>query len=474
MFVGRERELELLKGLWDKPVASLVVCRGRRRIGKSRLIQEFATTASRFLEFQGLPPRPGLRREDQLEALSTQLAAQTSLPAVTLDGWLQALQLLNSVIDNRPTVVFLDEISWMALNTPDFAGALKIAWDTLFKKHDRLIVVLCGSVSSWIDQNILHSAGFVGRVSLDLLLRELPLRDCVRFWGAKAPRVSAVEKLKLLAVTGGVPRYLEEIRPGQSAEGNVRRLCFSPHGLLCAEFDLIFEEVFTRRALVYRQIVEALVDGARELHELCKVAGLERGGTISRYLDDLAMSGFVARDVSYDPGKTRPGRKARYRLCDNYLRFYLKYVASRRGSIEQGLFEAADISDLVPWDTLLGLQFENLVLNNVPAVLRALGLSAGRVASAAPYLQSATKRRRGCQVDLMIQSRRTLYICETKFGRDIRGAVLEQVAEKLRRLRVPDGYTARPVLLYAGRLSEAVANDDFFDARIDLADLLTV
>jgi len=242
----------------------------------------------------------------------------------------------------------------------------------------------------------------------------------------------------------------------------------------CAEFDLTFEDVLTRRAPVYRQIVEALVDGARELHELCGAAGLERGGTISRYLDDLVMSGFVARDASYDPGKTRPGRKARYRLSDNYLRFYLKYVAPRRESIEQGLFEAADIADIVPWDTLLGLQFENLVLSNLPAVVRALGVSPGRVASAAPYVQTPTKRRRGCQIDLLIQSRRTLYVCEIKFGSDIRGEVIEQVDEKLRRLRVPSGYTVRPALLYTGRLSEAVANDDFFDACIDFADLLSI
>src|SRR5260221_22523 len=82
-----------------------------------------------------------------------------------------------------------------------------------FKKNDQLMFIICGSVSTWIEENILSSTGYLGRVSLDLTLKELPLPDCVKFWGPHASRVSAYEKLKVLAVTGGVPLYLEHIRP---------------------------------------------------------------------------------------------------------------------------------------------------------------------------------------------------------------------------------------------------------------------
>jgi AAA+ ATPase superfamily predicted ATPase len=151
MFIGRENELRLLNGLFDLKKATIAVCAGRRRIGKSTLIQQFGKKAKLFLEFQGLPPREGVSKKDQLNSFSEQLAKQTNLPKLNLESWYQAFSLLNNVIRDETTVILLDEISWMATRDKDFAGQLKIAWDTEFKHHPRLILVLCGSVSSWID-----------------------------------------------------------------------------------------------------------------------------------------------------------------------------------------------------------------------------------------------------------------------------------------------------------------------------------
>ena len=167
------------------------------------------------------------------------------------------------------------------------------------------------------------------------------------------------------------------------------------------------------------------------------------------------------------------GQAYAFALCDNYLRFYLKYVAPRRGAIEQGLFDDADFEDIVAWDTLLGPQFENLVLNNLPSVLQALELPAGRIQSASPFFQPATKRRRGCQIDLLIQARRTLYVCEIRFSQHVDSDVIDEVADKVDRFQAPRGYTIRPVLLYAGRLAPSVSRDGFFDACVDLADLFS-
>ena len=225
MFVGRENDLKLLKGLFDLKKAAIAVCSGRRRIGKSTLIQQFGKQAKTFLEFQGLPLREGITKKDQLNAFSEQLAKQTSLPGLNLESWYQAFSLLNNVIKNEKTVILLDEISWIATGDKNFAGQLKISWDTEFKHHSRLILVLCGSVSSWIDKNILNNAGFVGRISLKLSPEELSLFHCNMFWGKKAGRIEAKEKLKMLAVTGGVPRYLEEINPNLPAEETDRSVC---------------------------------------------------------------------------------------------------------------------------------------------------------------------------------------------------------------------------------------------------------
>ena len=282
MFFGREAQLEGLAALLRKKTPSLVTCRGRRRIGKSTLIREFARRVKRLVAIEGLPPRPGLSNRDQLQAFSQQLAQQTDLPELQLTSWPQAFQLLGSALRDEWTVVLLDEISWLGGFDPDFPGHLKTAWDTVFKNHPKFVLVLCGSVSAWIADNILENTGFVGRDSSDIVLDELPLHDCNRFWGTAAERISAAEKLAVLSVTGGVPKYLEEIDPGLSADQNIQRLCFQREGILFREFDQIFSDVFGKRAENYKSIVENLAHGSRTVSELSAALGKEPQRTLER------------------------------------------------------------------------------------------------------------------------------------------------------------------------------------------------
>jgi AAA+ ATPase superfamily predicted ATPase len=474
MFIGRETEMRLLTDLLKKEKASFVVCRGRRRIGKSTLIQQFGKHAKTFLEFQGLPPRGGISTRDQLNSFSEQLARQTILPKLGLESWSQAFALVNSVIKSERTIVFLDEISWLAATDKDFAGQLKIAWDTQFKKHSNLILVACGSVSSWIDKNILNSAGFMGRVSLDLMLSELSLYHCVQFWKRKANRISDTEKIKVLSVTGGVPRYLEEININLSAEINIKQMCFSSEGILFSEFNRIFQDTFSRHADKYKQIVASLADGSKTLSDICTAIGITRSGNMSAHLDDLVASGFVSKDVSFAPGTNRRTRFFKYRLRDNYLRFYLKYIDPVKPAIEQGLYLDVDLQSLVNWHVIMGFQFENLVLNNLRSVCKALFIDMHTVLSASPYFQRKTQRSEACQIDLLIQTRHTIYVCEIRFREQIRSDVIQEVQEKVRKLKIPKNLSIRPVLIYVGELSSGVVNEGYFDQCINFSDLIRV
>ena len=215
----------------NKKSSSLIVVRGRRRVGKSRLIEEFAKD-HRFYSFAGLAPNDKTTAQSQRDEFSRQLSEQTGLPEVKADDWGKLFFLLSEKIQQGRVIVLFDEISWMGDQDPDFLGKIKNAWDQKFKTNSELIFVLCGSASAWIEENILSSTGFLGRISYTLTLEELPLPDCDWFWGKAAKNISSFEKLKLLAVTGGIPKYLEEIDPLISAEDNIRQLCFRKGGLL--------------------------------------------------------------------------------------------------------------------------------------------------------------------------------------------------------------------------------------------------
>ena len=472
MFVGREDQLRDLYALLRKKTSSMVTCRGRRRIGKSTLIREFAKQAARLIAFEGLAPRAGLTNRDQLQAFGRQLAQQTSIPEVALTNWPQAFQLLGSAVRNEWTVILLDEVSWMGGFDPDFPGHLKIAWDTVLKQHPKLILVLCGSVSTWITDNILNNTGFVGRDSWDILLGELPLHDCNRFWGKAGDRVSAAEKFCFLSVTGGVPKYLEELDPGLSAEENIRRLCFQREGMLFRDFDQIFSDVFGKRAEGYKAIIESLAHGSRTVSEISTVLGKERSGHMSAYLQDLVLSGFLACDTIFDPKTGRPTRTEKYRLRDNYARFFLRYVAPRRDSIEKGLLRGLSLDQLPEWDTVLGLQFENLVLNNVRSLALHMNLGQTPILAAAPYSQQATTRKKGCQVDLLIRTKHALHVVEIKRRKSIPLSVVDEVREKVLRLPSDRNLSVRTALVYEGTLDPRVETEGYFDFIIPFSRFL--
>lgn len=473
-YIGRAEEREEFRRLLQKKTASLATCQGRRRIGKSRFIHECAREADHFLHFMGLPPRKGLGREAQLDAFAGQLASQTKAPKLPVGDWPTAFQLLASQLPEKGTLVLLlDEISWMATGDADFAGHLKTAWDTHFSRRPRLVLVLCGSVSSWIEQNILNNTGFVGRCSWQFRLGPLPLPECARFWGRRGARISAAEKLRLLAVTGGVPRYLEEINPARTAEQNIADLCFNPAGMLFVEFDSIFHDIFTRRAETYREIARTLVTGARTVDQISMELGRARGGSLSAALIDLEQAGFITHDVPFDAetGRGRP-RDARYRLSDNYLRFYLKYVEPVKARIAKGLLKKTALESLDAWETILGLQFENLVLANLERVLARIGLDRRLVLNAGPYVQKRTQRREGCQIDLLLRTKRSLYVFEVKMRRQIAAGVADEVREKVRRLKLPPGQSVRTGLIYCGELAPGLESPEEFDFLVPAEALL--
>ena len=480
-FVGREQEQAEFRELLEKKSSSLVTCHGRRRIGKSRFIRECAKKANVFFEFSGLPPRPGLTKKEQLSAFSEQLAKQSKAPILPLDSWATAFQLLASQLPpNGPVVILFDEISWMGIGEPDFAGYLKNAWDGLFSRRERTVVVLCGSVSSWIEENILNNTGFVGRCSWQFHLGPLSLSECQMFWGKSAARVSAAEKLRFLAVTGGVPRYLEELEPKKTAEQNIARLCFHPSGMLFHEFDSIFSDIFHRRATSYREIVRALVDGAKGVDEISEQIGRERGGSLSQALLELVSAGFLTKDVlpklsgGHAKSQSSPSRHLRYRLSDNYLRFYLKYVEPHRDQIIKGRFKSTALEQLDQWDTIMGLQFENLVMENLGVIFKQLRLPQHTVLYAGPYRQNKTQRQQGCQIDLLIQTKRSIYLCEIKFKRQIDSSVVQEVDRKVAALKLPKNQSIRTVLIYDGELAQSIEEDQAFDFLIAASELFEI
>lgn len=158
------------------------------------------------------------------------------------------------------------------------------------------------------------------------VVRELPLSECVKFWGEAARRVDTREIVDVLSVTGGVPRYLEEVDSSLSASENIRRMCYMPNALLRIDFDEMFNDVVTEQPVFTGKILRVLVDGPKSVTEIASAVGTEKGGRISRALEMLAEFGLVSPDAGLNPESGAEIREQRYRLRDNYSRYYLKFV----------------------------------------------------------------------------------------------------------------------------------------------------
>lgn len=471
-FIGREKELKTLKGIHEKKSASLVILKGRRRIGKSRLAEEFAKH-EKFYSFTGLPPTPETTAQSQREAFAKQIKKAFNIYVENTDDWWDLLWVVAEHTQKERVIILFDEISWMGSKDPDFLGKLKTVWDNHFKKNPELVLILCGSISSWIEENILSSTGFMGRLSLILTLEELPLSDCKKFW-TNDKLISPYEKFKILAVTGGVPRYLEEIKPHLPAEENIRQLCFEKSGILFSEFDQIFSDLFSSRSNIYKQIVTCLRDSTADRNQIAKWLDIEVGGVISTYLDDLTKAGFISRDFSWQIKDGKISKLSHYRLSDNYLRFYLKYIEPNKQKIESGIFQDRTLTSLPGLSTIMGLQFENLILSNRKLIHKLLDIRAEDIISEGPYFQRKTARQPGCQIDYLIQTKfDCLYVCEIKFSKyEIKKDIIDVMDEKISRLKMPRYFSCRPVLIHVNGISEELEESQYFAKIINFDWLL--
>lgn len=471
-FIGRRDELKLLGELLTKRIASLVVVRGRRRIGKSRLIREFGKSIPSHI-FSGIPPTKDMTKQSQIDAFCRQIERAFGAPKFSVEDWGAVFWHLGKLCANSRVMIALDEISWIGSKDPNFLGELKNAWDLYFSHNPELILVLCGSVSSWIEKNILSSTGFLGRISMSLKLEELPLCDAIKFWSSVNDRISVHEILSTLGVTGGIPRYLEEIQPNLSTDENIRRLCFRKSGLLFQEFDKIFSDLFSSKAPMYASLTKFLADGPRTVNELCEFMQ-KSDTTISEHVKDLVQAGFVAEDPTWNLKAMKISNLKRYRLSDNYLRFYLKFILPNKHSISQKAFEQISLGALRGWDSAMGLQFENLVLNNVHPLLEIMGLQLSDLVRFGPFFQRPTKRIKGCQVDLLIEMRfRTVFLCEVKFtAKPVGMEVVRQMRDKQDRIHLPKGWSTRLVLIHVNGVSREVMQSGAFDHIIDFSTVL--
>ena len=211
-----------------------------------------------------------------------------------------------------------------------------------------------------------------------------------------------------------------------------------------------------------------------ETGEVSRALGYAHGGHVSKVLEELVKAGFLKKSYVWDLHSQKEKQKPRYRLIDNYLRFYLRYIEPNRGRIEKGHFSNQTLSALPGWNTMMGFQFENLVLQNRAYLFEVLRLHGEDILFDNPYVQRGTQHQKGCQIDYLIHTRfRMLLVCEIKFSRDpLPTSIIDEIQQKMERLKIPRGFSCVPVLIHLNGVTEGVMDAGYFAHIVDFSKIL--
>jgi hypothetical protein len=278
----------------------------------------------------------------------------------------------------------------------------------------------------------------------------------------------------LLSILGGIPWYLEQITPGQTVDDLIKQLCFEKDSLLVLEFDRIFHDLFNGKGASYKKILDSLKDGMKTLADVRKITGFPHSGTLSSLMEHLIIAGFVSKQNLWSFKTNKPLKQSLYRISDPYMRFYLKLIEPQRNKIDLNGFQNTAISSLPGFEAHIGLQLEQLLLQNRNVLLASIGINPADIITSGPFRQSKSTTKEGCQIDFLIQTTtKNLFVCEFKFKRRELGAdVISEVQDKVTALKVPRGFAVISVLFHIGGVSSNVATSDYFYRIIDISDFL--
>ena len=404
-FIGRGRELEVLDDLYGSGDPELFVLYGRRRVGKTELLQRFCEgrRAVYFLAAQ-------VREKDNLRAFRDALRdglGDPLLDSIEFPDWPAALAFAAERAADERLVLVLDEFPYLCESTKGLASLVQQFWDQR-GKTSRLMLVLCGSQVSFMEREVLaERSPLFGRRTGQRRLEPLPPSEALRFH----PTWDLERRVQAYAILGGMPAYLRRFRDDRSLEDNLLREVLRPEGYLFDEVSFLLRTELNNPA-TYNSILAAVAGGAEKVGDIGLVVGVD-STTANKYLHVLRELRLVERAIPLtDPNPLR-SRRGTYRIADRFVAFHFRHVQPNlsliqadRGARVLEQVVRPDLERLVD-DALVDFVLEHLTREaayELGAEVLEAGRHAGRVVRALGRLEdgrgvAAVVARPGHEVD---------------------------------------------------------------------------
>ncbi len=428
--VGRKIEQDILSDIFQSANAELVAVYGRRRVGKTYLIKKYFEKEIIF-SFTGTIN--GLKN-DQLENFNIKLCEAQKLKVLTVNpkSWSEALnrlkEYLKPKVKKKKVVIFFDEFPWLDSRKSGFLAAFSYFWNDWAANEPNLKFIICGSSASWMIRKVIQNRGGLhNRVSKKIRLLPFTLSETELFLKSKKIFLEQYHIAQLYMILGGVPHYLNDVKPGESVAQAVDRICFSKDGILKNEFKELYGSLFHN----YKKHIEVVkklstkADGFTR-SELLGSAKIKSGGTTTLVLQELEESGFIKGYVPFNKNKY----DLQYKLIDEFTIFYFKFIENFKVASSWDKF-----MNKAEWKTWSGFAFETLCQKHLQPIKHKLGIS-GMFTSAFCWRERGENSQKGTQIDLMIdRADNCINLCEMKFYSEkfrLDKDYVEQLSEKIR------------------------------------------
>lgn len=412
--IGREREIKKINRLLNSNSSEFLAVYGRRRVGKTFLIREYLKDKMVF-SFSGAFEADS---EIQLENFFREYSSRTNGKKETTPpkNWSTAFSYLADYIKSlrrrkNKLVVFIDELPWLDQPKSGFVGALEYFWNKHISEMNNVLLIVCGSAASWMQQKILRArGGLYNRVTARIKLKPFTLYETEKYCKSKNIKLSRYQIVQIYMAMGGIPFYLRELKRGKSASQLIDEICFTSNGLLSNEYDQLYYSLF-KNAEHHIALVEALANKPNGMTrtELVKKSGLPDGGTFNRTLNDLIESDFVAKFQPFNKKK----KDSLFRLVDLYSLFYLKFIKGNVNDFSNTWQKIENQSSFRAWS---GYAYENIAMLHIRQILKTLGLS-GIYTEVSSWFYKGDDEVPGAQIDLLIDRKdEVVNLCEVKFS----------------------------------------------------------
>ncbi len=327
-FVNRTKELETLEKQYDSSESSLVVVYGRRRVGKTALLTEFLKSHTDSIYFLATEESE-LQNLNYFKSQVAEFTGNELLRAASVDWFTVFKTLLSHKTESKKVIVF-DEFQYIGQSNSAFPSVLQKIWDTMLKDAD-IMLVLCGSLVSLMkSQTLDYGSPLYGRRTAQIKLKQIPFQHYHEFYEGKSDN----ELLPFYAVTGGVPKYIETFQGYDDIYSAIRENILNTQSFLYEEpYFLLQKEVSEIGS--YFSLIKAIAMGNRKLSEIAAFLEVKQTN-LTKYLKVLMDLDLVEREVPVTESAPEKSKSGLYRITDNYIAFWFKFVYPYRAYLEKG------------------------------------------------------------------------------------------------------------------------------------------